>query len=198
MKDPYQVLGVQARASAEEIKVAYRKLSMEHHPDAGGGHDAFTELNDAYSVLSDPIKRANFDKRERFRVSLEAEGVDEITVWEIVSKVLAQMIEILPIDHESFILASIDENLSREDHNLKEMERILAITKEYAAQRFDLSNAYDLLTITYKARLADLEDGIRQAEKRLKTYECVSEILADYLNPKPYSPFPALAVGSTS
>jgi DnaJ-class molecular chaperone len=62
MKDYYQILGVSKSASAEEIKRAYRKLALKHHPDRGGNHDEFTKINEAYQVLSDQNKRAQYDR----------------------------------------------------------------------------------------------------------------------------------------
>ena len=61
-KDYYEILGVSKSASADEIKRAYRKLALKHHPDRGGDHDEFTKLNEAYQVLSDPQKRAQYDQ----------------------------------------------------------------------------------------------------------------------------------------
>ncbi|MEK7460903.1 MAG: DnaJ domain-containing protein [Patescibacteria group bacterium] len=63
-KDYYQVLGVAKSASPEEIKKAYRKLALEHHPDRAGqeAEGKFKEVNEAYQVLSDPKKRANYDQ----------------------------------------------------------------------------------------------------------------------------------------
>ncbi|HSX02977.1 MAG TPA: molecular chaperone DnaJ [Candidatus Saccharimonadia bacterium] len=62
-RDYYEVLGVSKSASAEEIKRAYRKLAMEHHPDKHGGDDAkFKELGEAYEVLKDQQKRAAYDQ----------------------------------------------------------------------------------------------------------------------------------------
>jgi molecular chaperone DnaJ len=61
-KDPYTILGVPRTASPDDIKKAYRKLAHQFHPDKSGGDEAkFKELNEAYQVLSDPKKRANFD-----------------------------------------------------------------------------------------------------------------------------------------
>src|SRR4051812_25496086 len=66
VRDYYETLGVQREASEEEIKRAFRKLAMEHHPDRNGGcTDAeakFKELNEAYSVLCDANKRAAYDR----------------------------------------------------------------------------------------------------------------------------------------
>jgi len=58
----YEILGVSKSASAEQIKKAYRKLALEHHPDRGGSQEKFKQLNEAYQVLSDPQKRAAYDQ----------------------------------------------------------------------------------------------------------------------------------------
>jgi molecular chaperone DnaJ len=62
-RDYYEVLGVPKSATADEIKRAYRKLAMEHHPDKHGGDDAkFKELGEAYETLKDPQKKAGYDQ----------------------------------------------------------------------------------------------------------------------------------------
>ena len=64
-KDYYQVLGVAKGADAEEIKKAYRKLALKHHPDHNPGNAAAEErfklITEAYAVLSDPAKRSAYD-----------------------------------------------------------------------------------------------------------------------------------------
>ncbi|HEY1037072.1 MAG TPA: DnaJ C-terminal domain-containing protein, partial [Candidatus Paceibacterota bacterium] len=62
-KDYYEILGVSKSATKDEIKKAFRKLAHEHHPDKTGGDDKkFKEANEAYSVLSDDSKRAQYDQ----------------------------------------------------------------------------------------------------------------------------------------
>jgi len=65
-KDYYKVLGVERKASADDIRKAYRKLAMVHHPDKNPGdkkaEDKFKEINEAYQVLSDEQKRARYDQ----------------------------------------------------------------------------------------------------------------------------------------
>jgi curved DNA-binding protein len=65
-KDYYKILGVQKSASAAELKKAYRKLAMKHHPDRNtgdkGSEAKFKEVNEAYAVLSNPEKRKQYDQ----------------------------------------------------------------------------------------------------------------------------------------
>ncbi|MFA7309976.1 MAG: DnaJ domain-containing protein, partial [Candidatus Paceibacterota bacterium] len=62
MKDYYEILGVQKTASEEDIKKAFRKLAKKYHPDKkGGDEEKFKQASEAYSVLSDKKKRAEYD-----------------------------------------------------------------------------------------------------------------------------------------
>ncbi len=62
MEDYYNILGVPRNASDEEIKKAYRKLAHKYHPDKGGDASQFKKINEAYQILSNKDKRAQYDK----------------------------------------------------------------------------------------------------------------------------------------
>lgn len=61
-RDYYDVLGVGKSASPDEIKKAFRKAAIEHHPDKGGDEAKFKEINEAYEVLSNTDKRKRYDQ----------------------------------------------------------------------------------------------------------------------------------------
>lgn len=61
-RDYYEVLGVGKNASADEIKKAFRRAAVEHHPDRGGDETKFKEINEAYEVLKDSEKRKRYDQ----------------------------------------------------------------------------------------------------------------------------------------
>jgi DnaJ-class molecular chaperone len=68
MRDPYDILGVAKDADIKEIKKAYRKLARQHHPDLHPGdrasEDRFKEVSSAYDFLSDPDRKAKYDRGE--------------------------------------------------------------------------------------------------------------------------------------
>jgi molecular chaperone DnaJ len=65
MEDFYQILGVNENASQDEIKKAYRKLAVEHHPDKGGDENKFKKISEAYDTIGDENKRNQYDNQRR-------------------------------------------------------------------------------------------------------------------------------------
>jgi molecular chaperone DnaJ len=62
VSDLYELLDIPRDAGEDEVKRAYRRKAREHHPDAGGDEEAFKAVTHAYQVLSDPSKRARYDR----------------------------------------------------------------------------------------------------------------------------------------
>ena len=67
MANAYETLGVPKGAPEAEIKKAYRRLASQHHPDKGGDTKRFQEIQSAYEILSDPVKRQQHDNPTSFR-----------------------------------------------------------------------------------------------------------------------------------
>ena len=76
MTDPYEILGVDKKASADDIQKAYRRLAKKHHPDLNPGdksaEDKFKDASAAYALLGDAEKRARFDRGE-----IDASGAEQ-------------------------------------------------------------------------------------------------------------------------
>ena len=61
-KNLYEELGLTKNATKSEIKSAYRYLVKQHHPDTGGEKERFLAIQNAWEILNDPIKKAQYDK----------------------------------------------------------------------------------------------------------------------------------------
>ena len=68
-KNYYIILGIPSKSSQEEIKSAYRRLAKEFHPDRYGDNNSpFLNVQEAYSVLSDPVRRRAYDRITSYNV----------------------------------------------------------------------------------------------------------------------------------
>lgn len=88
-KDYYKILGVDKKASQEDIKKVYRKLAIKYHPDKNPGNkqaeDKFKEINEAYDVLGDAEKRKKYDELgsqwQQYRQQGGADGDFDYSQW---------------------------------------------------------------------------------------------------------------------
>jgi len=80
--DPYKVLNIDKDSSNSDIKKAYRKLAMEHHPDKGGDPEKFKELSQAYETLSNSQKRQSYDNFGSMDLDMDFDPMDIFKVFE--------------------------------------------------------------------------------------------------------------------
>jgi molecular chaperone DnaJ len=74
MKDFYKILGVSENATQDEIKKAYRKLVVQHHPDKGGDENKFKEISEAYDTIGNDEKRKQYDNAKQNPFSQFGQG----------------------------------------------------------------------------------------------------------------------------
>ena len=93
-RDYYEVLGVDRRCGEPDLNAAFRKLAMEHHPDRNDGCEEaagrFKEINEAYTVLRDPQKRAAYDRFGHAGVQGQGGGAGFTDVHDIFNEVFGQ------------------------------------------------------------------------------------------------------------
>ena len=88
-KSLYNTLNVSKDASQEEIRAAYKQKAKDHHPDSGGSDEKMAEVNRAYMVLKDPVKRKRYDSTGE-----ESEVSFEVKFSQLVNHILVKLIEV--------------------------------------------------------------------------------------------------------
>ena len=163
-RDPYQVLGVAASASAAELKAAYRALVKQHHPDAGGDEHRILELNAAWEVLGDAERRAEHDRLHRRSSQAQtraartataqaARGDAELLAWlqqvyAPIDRLLAQVINPFPAQLRALSADPYDDQLMEAfcvflEQSQAKLEKVETLYRSLAApasaQGFSLS-----------------------------------------------------------
>jgi molecular chaperone DnaJ len=95
-RDYYEVLAVERNADADTLKKAFRKLAMQYHPDRNPGdkdaEDKFKEASEAYEILSDPDRRARFDRFGHQGVEgVGSQGFNNVNVNDIFGEIFGDI-----------------------------------------------------------------------------------------------------------
>lgn len=94
-RDYYEILSVARQASAADLKSAYRKLAMQYHPDRNPGdkvaEERFKEASEAYEVLSDPEKRARYDRFGHSGVPFDFGGFNSSGINDVLSEIFGDI-----------------------------------------------------------------------------------------------------------
>jgi DnaJ-class molecular chaperone len=89
----YDILGIRKDSSPDDIKKAYRRLSLKHHPDRNGGQDIngiFSKINQAYEILSDPSKKKSYDFKIKMGMDFNPTE-EEIDITDLFSQLFSGM-----------------------------------------------------------------------------------------------------------
>lgn len=200
--NPYEVLGVSVDAQEKAIKLAYRKLSTEHHPDKStGDRQRFELIKLAYDVLIDPERRARYDKTgrvdetpitpQRVQLYIEAtmrlvieskrdDGTSDDPVWENIRDkiILSIMAARVPLKNERFEIQRKLERCVRMQERFKAMAGFDPVGEALKKERTRLEQEFNF-------NQDALELSI-EAERVMKTYRYdVGPGSEGHINPGP-------------
>ena len=121
MKQHYKTLEVEETATLEEIKASYRALSKENHPDKGGDQEKQTRINEAYTILSDPEKKAFYDE---YGLSQEPISIEDAAIGQL-EEVFKMLFTEELVEDNLFILAhnGMERAIAETERNREELER---------------------------------------------------------------------------
>ena len=171
-KDPYTVLGVDKKASTEQIKKAYYSKSKKAHPDKGGSPEDQKDLNEAAVILLDPVKRNQYDTTGSVE-DFAGKG------RQFAANIIERAIEDDPANVESYFKKVLENERSEVQ---KKQAAVRAKQKKFQKflDRIEKKPPNDFVSPTIKAQIEQLETMIKEGDLFLKSLDEAESILKEY------------------
>jgi curved DNA-binding protein CbpA len=178
--NPYDILEITPQASDEEIKKKFRTLAQRYHPDrVGGNEEKFKQINLAYSILSDPVRKKLFDSTGQYNVnpSLREEAINNL------ARLLSHFINQIDPDLENLIVC-MKNDIQREKITLSTQisNCISAITKleKFLRKIKRKKDGENILKAFVANQIVSQENNINSHNRNLEVCDKMLEILEDY------------------
>ena len=183
MKNLYDVLGIDRRATTEQIRQAYRSKAKTMHPDAGGNAEEFAEIAQAADVLCDAESREAYDSSGKLP---GAEAPVDAGAYDLLMSLFAAEVEktIAALNPNMDVKAMVMTDLSNKALGLAEMrgqmERRIAKLQD-AAKRLKVKDVTaDRLTPRLLAMAASVSEHLKKIAEDVQRHERAAEILGEY------------------
>ena len=180
-KNLYEVLGVTQSASSDEIKKAYRTLSKEYHPDAGGDAERFNEINEAYTVLSDTNRRKRYDETGETNVVNNQERILEYMIRSIVE--IITVTPMMSITQKNVIediikaARSTQKEIARNQESLKKkIEKFEVFLKNFKVK----DGKVNMIAPAIENLMKDCETQIRKLDEENEFFNELIKFASDY------------------
>ena len=176
--NPYTELDVSVTASTEEIKQRYRTLAQMHHPDKGGDEELFKRIKLAYEILSDPIRRKQYD--------LTGETTTTNTKDEAIANIVQILLHVVPsfnVDEDDLIKIAEAETrtmLELVDKDIGVTERYIANLEKVSKKLRIKTDGENILNTFITHQIQQRKQELLNFQRRVKVCNLMLEILKDY------------------
>lgn len=185
MRDLYEILGVSAGASPDELKQAWRALSRQYHPDRkGGSADRMAEVNEAYRILRDPSLRAEYDEKGKVGVksaplSRDAQAVQVLVgVLHTFDHISHPAKKMAAIKEQAEKMAAVTaKELLKLNQNLQLAERRVKKESGLWESSSDQPNVFDL---ALQIKVENLKKEIESIEASIEGLRALIALLGTY------------------
>ncbi|MBY5635255.1 DnaJ domain-containing protein [Rhizobium leguminosarum bv. viciae] len=196
MTDPYDILGVERDADEAQLKAAYRRLAKVAHPDSGGDSEAFANLQKAYGLLLDPVRRKVYDDTG---YDVEFADAAELQALVMIEKLVTDAVldERAPgsFDPVAVMQDSLSEELRKARFSKSELERHASRIGLHL-ERLEKQSGRDVLAHMFRARIEAISKAVAETEAKIKATERAADMLSGYVYDIDPPPLPDAAVTS--
>ncbi|MBY5864804.1 MULTISPECIES: J domain-containing protein [Rhizobium] len=181
MTDPYDILGVERDADEAQLKAAYRRLAKVAHPDSGGDSEAFANLQKAYGLLLDPVRRKVYDDTG---YDVEFADAAELQALVMIEKLVTDAVldERAPgsFDPVAVMQDSLSEELRKARFSKSELERHASRIGLHL-ERLEKQSGRDVLAHMFRARIEAISKAVAETEAKIKATERAADMLSGYV-----------------
>jgi curved DNA-binding protein CbpA len=186
-KNLYEILGIDTTATEEEIKKAYRRRSMECHPDKNEGVETedFHEVNLAYTVLMNRQKRATYDQTG----SYDGQGKADNTRVEAMKELQRVMICLLDDSDDSIffenlparVLELFNLNIQKSKNLIVDLKNSMRRVRRYKKRfHYKKDDNNDFITKGLERKIYELSTSISGEVEKIRLFELMLELLSNY------------------
>lgn len=189
MTDLYTVLGVDREADADTIKQAYRRRAQANHPDKGGDKEAFQQIQAAYDVLGDPVKRSRYDATGK----TDAPPDPTEKAFANVADLFLQAINGCDLDAENIVNTMLKAIAGGKESTLKQKKVVQnnIVRQSKALKKIKRkAGGENRLLVVLEASIARLNQEIAALDDTLAMTEIMRKIVEDYEYELPPPPPP--------
>jgi|688.fasta_scaffold440590_2 DnaJ-class molecular chaperone len=177
--NPYEILGVDKNTNVEDIKIKYRQLASENHPDKGGDAEKFKLISLAYQILIDPVKRKSYDNNGIFfaDTSVYNEAIDHLR------RIFNNQINAHDPDLGDLIFSMRGEAELSKHHvvtSLDQTKKMLTKLEKVKKKLKMKQKSENLLLTMLDVRIHDCHVDINGLTRRLQVYDYVLIVLGNY------------------
>lgn len=196
----YELLGVKKDATIDTIAKAYKKAAMKHHPDRGGDEETFKAVKEAYEVLSDPERRAEYDRTGQTKQQMTARAA----AMEGIAQMMADAMDNVDTEYSDVFKACRDQihQKVREQISRRDMLRNKIEKRQKALKRIIFNGeGEDIASRAIEYDIVQIEGQLKRAEAAVDVMNEMLVLLQtyEYKHDKPTNQFnPADAWGAMS
>lgn len=178
-KSLYAILGIHETASTFEIKIAYKQLCKEHHPDVGGDPERFIQINNAYKILSDPERRERYDTTGS---TSQVNPIHNIIVQFYKTRVVPMITNMNKVDIDLISIIKNELDVIREEGNRIERrlkssnEKLKNCLSRLSVKDEGENTLYDLLNDQVKQN----DDQIKEVQEELTNLDSIEKDIERY------------------
>lgn len=176
---PYEDLGLAPEATPNQIRAAYRRLVMKHHPDRHGDPVQFRRVKDAYEVLSDPARRLQYDTTGTTEQMLSTRQAAETLIPQLAVEVIDSFSDPARCDLHFAMVTKVRETLRQDRESqsqaVKARDKLKSVLK-----RFKRKGGENMIAGALQAKIAQISTFLENNTQHQLLLAAVLDVLKDY------------------